>query len=664
MKKIFIGALLFIFSLQACAPQTVPPTATSVVPPTAVVEPTVSETEAPAEDTTAILERLGGVPCPESDFTCVTITVPLNHFDPNDSRTTEVVFGILPATGERKGMFVTATGGPGSAGLTSADYYTSTFDPSIPEHFDIVFFDQRGVGQSGNLQCVQAAADYYLTDVDASTPEGEQATVDAARRFATDCVSEMGNPEILPFLGTAQAVEDLDALRVLFGDEKIWLYGESYGTQYAQTYAAVHPDRLGGLIIDGTVDLTLSGPDFLSGQARAFHDVLIATLQACNEDDVCAESMGGGDAVAAFAQLAEMLKQGPLTYNFPRPSGEFEERTFTYSDLESSAASYLYSEDTRMLFLRALAAYSRSKDLVPMARILYDAFSLDPETLEATIDPSYSDAIYYAVECQDYAYFSGTTEERTESYLRAGDAVEASQPYFSSVFYGDLPCLFWQDANTSTERPAALTEEGFSTLVLAAEADPATPYSNSINVFNRLSDGYLISQEGGPHIIFGRGVSCVDDLVADFLVNGILPPQRETYCDGVVIEAFVPLAPLSLDETSDLLEIFSSLDDEVNYLPEYFYWNGEDTNSVGCPNGGTLTFEGTDAGASLSLDSCSFVDGFILTGSGLQDFGEGTFALEVNITGQKEGTLTYTRSADWELQVTGEYGGETIDLSQ
>ena len=76
MKKIFIGALLFIFSLQACAPRTIPPTATSVAPPTAVVEPTVSETADPVEDTTAILERLGGAPCPESDFTCVTITVP------------------------------------------------------------------------------------------------------------------------------------------------------------------------------------------------------------------------------------------------------------------------------------------------------------------------------------------------------------------------------------------------------------------------------------------------------------------------------------------------------------------------------------------------------------------------------------------------------------
>ena len=109
--------------------------------------------------------RLGGVPCPDSDFTCVTLTVPLNHFDPQDSRTMDVVFAILPATGERKGMFVTATGGPGTAGLASADGYTAAFDPSIPEHFDIVFFDQRGVGQSGGLQCADAAATFYQRQI-------------------------------------------------------------------------------------------------------------------------------------------------------------------------------------------------------------------------------------------------------------------------------------------------------------------------------------------------------------------------------------------------------------------------------------------------------------------------------------------------------------------
>ena len=76
--------------------------------------------------------------------------------------------------------------------------------------------------------------------------------------------------------------------RQIIGDEKFWLYGESYGTQYAQTYAAAHGDHLAGLILDGTVDLTFNGIEYYSQQAQAFNDTLVATLSACNDDPACA----------------------------------------------------------------------------------------------------------------------------------------------------------------------------------------------------------------------------------------------------------------------------------------------------------------------------------------------------------------------------------------
>jgi hypothetical protein len=77
----------------------------------------VTVTLAQSESTADILERLGGYPCPDSEFTCVKLTVPLDHFAADRGETIEVVFGVLPASGERKGMFITATGGPGTAGL-------------------------------------------------------------------------------------------------------------------------------------------------------------------------------------------------------------------------------------------------------------------------------------------------------------------------------------------------------------------------------------------------------------------------------------------------------------------------------------------------------------------------------------------------------------------
>ena len=610
----------------------------------------------------AILEELGGQPCPDSDFTCVTLTVPLDHFDSANRETIDVVFGVLPATGERKGMFVTATGGPGIAGLTSADSYTSAFDPSIPEHFDIVFFDQRGAGASGGLQCPEAATEYYRTETETKTPEGEAATVAAAETFTNACLAELGSTDLLPYLSTREAIEDLELFRQALGDDKFWLYGESYGTQFAQTYAAVHPDHLTGLILDGTVDLTLTGFEYYQEWAQAFNDVLVMTLEACNADKECAVDMNR-DALAVYDDLAAQLANGPRTFIFSLPSGGTVEREFTLADLEVAAINYLYSEASRLLLQRALAAAAQG-NLAPLARLTYDSLSLDPETLEPIPDPTYSDAVYYGVECNDYALPGDSPDERAEAYLRAGDPVDTTVPRLSVIFYGDLPCAFWP--TEADPRPAPLVADGIPTLVLGATADPATPVSNGEQVYSHLADGYLITTEGGPHVTFGWGNACPDDIVTAFLVEDKVPEERETRCEGVVADAYIPLPPADASAFANPLEALLSADTEIKYLPEYYNWDVETPTSVGCPYGGTLAFKPGDKGDEFTLTDCAFSAGFAMTGSGLYGYDVGSFNLDVSVVGPKDvtGDLVYERNENGAIHVTGDYAGEKIDLSE
>ncbi len=65
-------------------------------------------------------------------FECVTLTVPLDHFH-DTGPTTQVTFAIKRHTGEgpAKGVFVTATGGPGTSGIQSAVEYRDGFAESI-----------------------------------------------------------------------------------------------------------------------------------------------------------------------------------------------------------------------------------------------------------------------------------------------------------------------------------------------------------------------------------------------------------------------------------------------------------------------------------------------------------------------------------------------------
>jgi pimeloyl-ACP methyl ester carboxylesterase len=489
-----------------------------------------------------------GTPCPTdiaSQFTCIPISVPLDH-SAADSPVFDVVFGVRPATGQRQGFFVTVTGGPGSAGLYSADSYSDGMPPEILEHFDIVFFDQRGVGLSGNVYCGQSVATYYDFDSNTLTQAGEAAFAQAAQTFANDCLNELdqtlardpsySTPQWLDLMGTQQAAEDLEAFRQAVGDDKFYLYGESYGTQFAQTYAAAHPDHLSGLLLDGTVDLTITGPEYLREQAQAFSDVLLLTLQACNEDQDCSQAMGA-DAVAVYDALATQLAAAPVSFDYTLTTGDTQSRTFSISDLEFTAVNFLYSESDRTDLLIALAAANQG-DWAPLAEAHYDLLGLDYDTLELSTDPSYSDALYYTVECNDYRDYPGSAAEEAQAYLREGDSVETTIPRLASVFYGDFPCAYWPVNPDSDSRPAPLVLPGVPTLVLNATADPATPYANAVRVYSRLADGYLITKEGGPHVIFGWGYDCPDLIVADFLVNNKMPDQRETTCPGSVIEPY------------------------------------------------------------------------------------------------------------------------------
>jgi pimeloyl-ACP methyl ester carboxylesterase len=616
----------------------------------------------------AFLQEHGGRPCFDwSAFTCITLDVPRDHLSPGDGPRLGVTFAVLPAARPelRKGVFVVATGGPGSSGVLSADYYTSGYDQSILDSFDIVFFDQRGMGFSGNVACPQAAATYYLQAI---APGGEAAEYlqQVAGAFAEGCVHELTDSELLPFLGTAQAIEDLEQFRQQIGAEKLWLYGESYGTQFAQHYAAKYPDRLAGMILDGTVDMTLTGVEYYRQQAQGFNDTLIAAFEACLQDSLCARdasmlvepSQAANLPIQTYDALLERLQRSPEKYAFPLPAGGIEERIFTFSDLEFVVASQLYAEGDRMMLMRALLDAADDMDIVPLARLLYHNLSINPQTLTAITDESYSDAVYYAVECQDYGYPGNSPEEKAQNYLAAG--AQITLPRFKSILYDDLPCAFWPAATSNYTRPEPVRAEGVPVLVLGATADPVTPVEHGISVFQNLSNGFLITTTGGPHVSFGYGKPCPDDLIAEFLVEGRTPASRSTTCDGRVMDSYVPLAPESAATFANLEQALTSFEVEMAFLPEFYYWSGYESLTVGCAKGGTLQAENADDGIAIQWTNCAFSSGFHLTGSAIYDSGNDTLTASVTTAGNWScDGLEYQRTAET-IQISGSCNGGTI----
>jgi hypothetical protein len=388
-------------------------------------------------------------------------------------------------------------------------------------------------------------------------------------------------------------------------------------------------------------------------------------LKACDEDPDCAADMGG-NALSVYDNLAAQISKKPIAYQFPLPSGEKVSRTFTFNELEFTAAYQMYSLSGRMLFLRALASAKRG-DIIPMARLLYYNATLDPATGAYVGDPTFSDTLFLAVACTDSAYYDGTQEQRIAKIIEAGQASNGTVPRLDGSIYSGLDCVYWPSAPTTAVETKPLIAEGVPTFVLNATLDPATPFQEGKTVFEHLADGYHIYVEGGRHSIYGWGNDCPDQYITDFMVDGTLPSEREIVCkwDPAVIRAYEPLLPENSSAFANPLEILSAIDGNIELLPEYFYTDFSKDESVACTYGGTFTFGPSDAGEAFTFTNCAFVKGFVMTGSGSYNYDGNLITYDVQVSGVKTGKLTYTYNTDnGSTSVTGEYGGQKIDLSE
>jgi pimeloyl-ACP methyl ester carboxylesterase len=568
----------------------------------------------------------------------------------------DVTFALKRHTGDgpAKGTFVTVTGGPGTSGISSAASYSDAFAPGIGRDFDLVFLDQRGARLSGAIDCPQAALDWYLANDDPGTSTATTGLGAAANRFVDDCVDEADvDPDTLPYYATRQAVEDLEAFRIWLGVEQLDLYGESYGTQFVQQYAAAHPDRVRSLIVDGPVDLTLGAADYYDEQVRAFDESLAALLIDCSTQGRCARDVAQADALDAWNVLeARLANGGSISFPFARADGTIEQREFNESHLVNAASAYQYEEFDRMLLQRAVAAASHG-NLWYLSRLLYAGLGQDPESLDPVPDPSWSDALFYAVECMDYADTLGDAEDRAEGWLAEAREREIDARPMGSLFYGDLPCAYWPALPESTDRPAPLVDVPYPMLVLGATLDPATPWANAERILERAGENArLIVKPGGAHIIFGRGDNCPDRLVDDFLVRRQLPTALRTVCPGDLVDDYVPIPPPRAADYPSTRAALRSADDEIRYSADYWAWDGEEPLTTGCPFGGSIRYEPTDAGYDLRLDACAWSDGLPLTGRGTID--SETDGVSLTVRSGEGRPVRYERDVNDRVTIRGE----------
>lgn len=602
-------------------------------------------------------------PCDLSDLSCTTLTLPLDHRANDPDKTIDITFALSFATVESRGILFYQVGGPGASGLASADSYLSSFDESLTQYMDIVFVDQRGTGPNHGLTCPVAQARFDAADVSITDPETAKST---ARTYVTDCIAELDRSDILPFVASDQAIRDAEAFRRAIGAPKVWLYGESYGTQFVQAFATAFPTAVKGVILDGVVDLSLDSHGFYTAYTLASEAILARTLAGCADIGPCARDMGG-DAAAVFDKLKNRLEQGPIPVSYTLADGQAVQRDLTSGLFDASAFYALYSPEGRAEFLRALAAGGRG-NLVPLLQLGYANMYIDPETEVGIADPGWYGAAFFAITCTDYDTGPGTPEMRADRILaQAAELAPQAPRLLRSFFQEQLACAYWPFQGPA-ERPAPYAGGDWPTLILNSDADPITPISMAYDVMDNAANAHGVFMRGGPHVIWGRGLACPDSIVQALLFDGDLPVAREQHCQQDLIEGYEPLTLTDPAQMTDPVAVARAVHTELYQNIALSVWDGVDSVTIGCDFGGTLTATGTDAGTDYSFAECRFWPDLSLSGVGIEvNMGEPDDSMTLGLTASssQSGAITYQdRLADEAWSISGTWNDQPAQLSR
>lgn len=484
-------------------------------------------------------------PCPDAaddgedgdELECATLPVPLDHARPA-AGTIELALVRRPARdpAQRIGSLLWLEGGPGVSGVETIRTYPDLFDDPIRDRFDIVGFDQRGVGESAPVRCLaDEQKDVLLLGVDApgagrgggATASGGAdrltaaefaASVAAEREVAEGCERMSG--WLLPYLSTEAAARDVDLIRAALGEHRLTAFGGSYGTQLGLTYAALFPTRLRALVLDSVVDpeMALNRPfEETRMQAAAFEAALNAFLADCAADPDCL--FGGGDPAGAYDRLMARLAEDPIeaTGKELGPGPHLVDDTVA----RSAIIELLYSQELWPTLDLVLALADEFDDGSAMLALAQEqAGRRDDGTYDNSFDAN------NAINCADQAY-----PRDVAAYRRLSDELAAEYPRIgSSVALGGLSCAFWPQRAASRYTGPFTAEGAPPILVIGTTGDPATPYPEAVSVARRLSNSELLTWRSYTHGAYTGPSTCVHDIVNRYLIDLELP-KPGTVCE-------------------------------------------------------------------------------------------------------------------------------------
>lgn len=446
------------------------------------------------------LERLA-----KQGFDCSTLKRPLRHRNPNGPQVDLAVFR-LPATGpadQKIGTLFFNPGGPGQSGHGSA-WKGLLLPDAIRRSFDFITWDPRGIGQSSpalencSVGMPQRPAIGRVT-WDQVLMTRQQQLAEANR----DCI--VRHRELIQGMGTVETVHDLEALRASVGDPTLTFWGVSYGTVIGSTYAALFPNRVRALVLDGNVSpwLDLVG---LSQSSLAPDDSLRFFLQS-NPD----LSFKFHRALKSLERQSLRLPDGSIYTRW-----DFLDRLIQFLPISRLAGSY---GRTLIVTVDQALFSSGTQRAEALADLQQPVFRSEPVDGNAA-------AGFAAVVCQDFPQRPDMQSQRRG----LSELTRRAPVYGGSLAVNFLAiCSGYEELPASASIPRApFNSLNVSGLITGSSWDGATPWQWSTEMARAFSSMRTLQVVGNEHGIYLNAQSnCVESAVTDYLLTARVPEQDQ-----------------------------------------------------------------------------------------------------------------------------------------
>lgn len=467
--------------------------------------PPASPSPSPTPEPDPAPVPLDWTPCGDG-FECAAMPVVL---DPADAAAGTLDLAVTrraagrPA--ERLGSLVVNPGGPGVSAVDYLQRAWRTVPEPVRARFDLVAFDPRGVGGSGQVRCATTEQlDAVLAlDPDPDDARELQALVDASAGLARGCTARAGG--LLPHVSTADAARDLEQLRASLGDPGLTYLGYSYGTSLGAAYLRRWPERVRAMVLDGALDPSLTWEQLLDGQGRGFEQALQSFLADCEATRCAFRRAVDGDLGAAFDRLAARVETAPLPGDGARTVGPGE--------LATGVGAGLYSRSSGWpAVAQALAEAERGSGATLLA--LADSYlQRDDDGYAGSLEAN------LAVNCLDRPW-----PREPEPYTALADRLRATAPRLGpGVALSGLSCARWPVPPATVPSPVR-AEGAPPVVVVGTTRDPATPYAWSQALAAQLVSGVLLTRDGDGHTVYrAGGPACLREPVDAYLLTGQAP---------------------------------------------------------------------------------------------------------------------------------------------